>query len=76
MATGLPWGQYFTCPLITSPATSSSSSRPLRQPPLTAALQAMVCNSSSRAAAGSAHPVTRSRRASSHSAPSISPASR
>ena len=57
MATGLPWGQYFTWPDMTARATRSSSWSLVFQPPLMAALQAMVCSSSSRAAAGSASPV-------------------
>ena len=76
MATGRPWGQYFTAPDMTSRAASSSSWAPLRQPPLMAALQAMVCISSSRAEAGSAAPVNLSRLASSDRAGSMSPASR
>ena len=57
MATGRPWGQYFTLPSMTAWATRSSSWGLVFQPPLMAALQAMVWSSSSRAAAGSAPPV-------------------
>lgn len=56
MATGRPWGQYLTRPAITSRTTTSSSSRVFRWPPFTAALQAMVWSTASRAAWGSAPP--------------------
>ena len=41
MATGLPWGQYFTWPDMTAWATRSSSWSLVFQPPLMAALQAI-----------------------------------
>ena len=57
MATGRPWGQYFTSPDITASATRASSWGLVFQPPLIAALQAMVCSKASLALDGSARPV-------------------